>query len=244
MDDLRGYYDEIADSFERVYEARDERHAYELRSIARRSAAARAGRSVLEIACGSGYWTRNLAETALSVVATDTSDEMLAEARQKDLPASKVTFQKADAYRLDSVTGEFNGLMAMFWFSHVPRDRLGKFLAGITARIRPGSAVFMADNVFAEGLGGVLVEPTSERDTYKRRPLPDGSTRDILKNYYDISQLRRIFKRHGQVLALESDRYFWSIQYSTPLPSEPPLDLPPVRCASLSQASDLIVAPA
>jgi SAM-dependent methyltransferase len=52
---------------------------------------------VLELACGSGHWTRLLAARARSVTAIDAAPEMLAAARQraKDLP---VEFLQADVF--------------------------------------------------------------------------------------------------------------------------------------------------
>jgi ubiquinone/menaquinone biosynthesis C-methylase UbiE len=52
---------------------------------------------VLELACGSGHWTRLLAARARSVTAIDAAPEMLALARQraKDLP---VEFIPADVF--------------------------------------------------------------------------------------------------------------------------------------------------
>ncbi len=143
--------------------------------------------------------------------------KMLAQARLKCLLPDNITFQRADAYRLDSVAGEFDGLLAMFWFSHVPRERIDEFLTGVSSQIRPGAAVFMADNVLVQGLGGALIQPAGEQDTYKRRFLPDGSARDVLKNYYNIAELRSLFERHGAVIALERGRHYWSIHYCTGL---------------------------
>src|ERR1051325_5535846 len=58
------------------------------------------GQRVLEIACGTGYWTEVLARTATSVMATDLNDEVLEIARRKPDPDGKVRFQREDTYHL------------------------------------------------------------------------------------------------------------------------------------------------
>src|SRR5688572_19571697 len=55
---------------------------------------------LLEIACGTGYWTKFLAQKARHILATDFSNEVLEIARSKNLDTEKVTLLKADIYDL------------------------------------------------------------------------------------------------------------------------------------------------
>jgi ubiquinone/menaquinone biosynthesis C-methylase UbiE len=59
-----------------------------------------AGKHVLEIACGTGYWTEVISSSAASIIAIDINDEVLEIARSKKLNQQKVLFQRADAYAL------------------------------------------------------------------------------------------------------------------------------------------------
>ncbi len=57
-------------------------------------------RTVLEIACGPGFWTRFIAEHTRSIVATDFNEATLVEARKSMADSDYVTFQVGDAYSI------------------------------------------------------------------------------------------------------------------------------------------------
>ena len=99
------------------------------------------GHNVLEIACGTGYWTRIVAGTADSVLATDIHPELVDATRQRSISLPNVQCQVADAYRLDTVAGTFSGAFAQFWWSHIPRDRRKAFLDTLHARLEPGALI-------------------------------------------------------------------------------------------------------
>src|SRR5205807_2472130 len=186
---LLRYYDQRAPDYEQIYLPRDQRHGHELGELARELREALRGRRVLEVACGTGFWTTCAAQAARRVTATDASLAMLAEAREKGLPPS-VTLLPADAYGLAAVPGDFDAALAMFWLSHVPRARLQEFLGGLCARIVPGATVYFADNVYVPGLGGELLPADAAGDTFKLRRLADGSRHRVLKNYFEQAELR------------------------------------------------------
>src|SRR4051812_27498106 len=102
---LRRYYDQRAPEYEQIYHPRDQGHGRELGLLARELRSALEGRRVLEIACGTGYWTACAARVARAITATDASLAMLAEAREKAFPPN-VTIQLGDAYDLAAVDGE------------------------------------------------------------------------------------------------------------------------------------------
>src|ERR1700722_13724588 len=78
-----------------------------------------AGRNVLELAAGTGYWTQVIARAAASVTATDLNPETLAVAAGRDYGPARPLLVTADAYRLDAVPGEFDLVFCGFWWSHV-----------------------------------------------------------------------------------------------------------------------------
>src|ERR1700722_8449140 len=65
-----------------------------------------AGRRVLEIAAGTGYWTQVIAPAAASVTATDLNPETLAVAAGRDYGPARPLLVTADAYRLRAAPGE------------------------------------------------------------------------------------------------------------------------------------------
>ena len=157
-------------------------------------------RHVLEVACGTGYWTACAAGVALRVTATDASLAMLAEAREKPLPAN-VELLARDAYDLHDLPSDFDGGLATFWLSHVPRARLRAFLDGFHARLVAGAVVYLADNVYVPGVGGELLPADRAGDTYKVRRLTDGGRHRVLKNYFSQEELRAYHKAMEAVIA-------------------------------------------
>ncbi|MBU6401864.1 MAG: methyltransferase domain-containing protein [Verrucomicrobia bacterium] len=210
---LPEYYSHRAPEYEAMWRRNDPVRQAEQAAIVGAMRTWFRGRRVLEVACGTGYWTQFLVPSAERVCGIDVSAQMLALARAKPLPPEKVTWLQADAYSLSAVPGQFDAGLANFWFSHVPRTRLGEFLAGFHRRIGAAAVVFMADNVFVPGLGGECVTVPGSQDTFKRRELADGSKHIVLKNYYDADRLRRILEPWSAALSVRVGQCFWWVQY-------------------------------
>jgi SAM-dependent methyltransferase len=140
---IADYYAERAADYELIYE-RPERQA-DLGRLRGRVEAFGRDRHVAEVASGTGYWTRLLASTVRTVVATDVGDVVLGLARARGLPGH-VAIQRADAFALAEVTGDFDAAFAGFWWSHVPRDNLSRFLDGLHARLGGGASVLFLDS--------------------------------------------------------------------------------------------------
>jgi ubiquinone/menaquinone biosynthesis C-methylase UbiE len=210
---MQHYYSQRAQEYERVYHRDDPVRRQELADLERDMGAALQGRRVLEIACGTGYWTERAAGTAEHVTATDLTPETLDIASAKGLPASKVRFIQADAYALDRIPGSFDAGLANFWLSHVPGSRLHEFLTGFHRRLAPGAVVFMADNTYVQGIGGELFRKDGDEDTYKLRTLSDGSRHEVLKNYYSADELTALLTPYAEELQVRVAACFWSVRY-------------------------------
>ncbi|CAJ36032.1 class I SAM-dependent methyltransferase [Methanocella arvoryzae] len=171
------------------------------------------GRRVLEVACGTGYWTKIAAEVAAHVVALDISPKMLAVAQSRALPPESVEFCVHDAYELASVQGSYDAGLAIFWLSHVPRDRVEKFLGGFHNRLGEGSVVFMADRLYTPKTGGTLMVKRGSPDTFRLRRMPDGSMGEIIVNYYDDSSLQPLLALYAEDLEISAGESFWWLRY-------------------------------
>jgi SAM-dependent methyltransferase len=142
-----------------------------------------AGLRVLEIAAGTGYWTRVLSGSAAAITATDLSAETLELARAREYGRAAVTFRLADAYALGQVPGEFDAAFAGFFWSHVLRADVPRFLAGVSARLGPGARLIVLDNRYVPGSNQPISRTTEAGDSYQRRTLNDGRSYEIVKNF-------------------------------------------------------------
>ncbi len=211
---MQEYYDRRAREYEAVYHRDDPIRQRELAEMETAIQKVMRGKRVLEVACGTGYWTERAVKTAEHITAIDAAPETLEIARAKKLPPDRVDFRLGDAYLLDG-TGTFDAGLAMFWFSHVPKARIEEFLRGFHAACEKGSTVFMAENMLQEGVGGDLIRKPGIEDTFKRRTLEDGSVHEVLKNYYDRSELEALLSPFATDLRVEMGRCFYRVRYTT-----------------------------
>jgi SAM-dependent methyltransferase len=205
--DLTEYYRRRAGEYEAFY-AKPERQA-DLLVLKKKIAEILKNARVLEVACGTGYWTTVISSAAASVIATDLAEEPMNIARAKAYPKNNVTFVEADAYRLPQELGRFDAAFAGFWWSHVPRERLKDFIASLNARLEPGATVLLLDNLYVEGNSTPISEVDAAGNTYQLRALADGSRFRVLKNFPTKDELRALIPG----VRYRALQYHWLAQY-------------------------------
>lgn len=208
---LRAYYARRAAEYERIY-ARPERQA----DIARLRVdipAALEGARLLELACGTGWWTPLLAARAATVHAVDASEEVLAIARAKQYPRSNVSFERADAYALPAWPRRFDACFAGFWWSHVPLGRLDAFLDGLHARLAPGAKVIFLDNRYVEASSTPIVRSDAAGNSWQLRRLEDGSTHEVLKNFPTEAEVIGRLGARAREARWSALEYYWTVEY-------------------------------
>ena len=184
---MAAYYAQRAAYYERVY-FKPERQT-DLRAMATWLATQFAGRKVLEIACGTGWWTPHGAAHAAHWRATDLNLETMAVARAKPAMPAAVQFQQVDAYTLAELGDDrFDAVFAGCWWSHVPLDRLQPWLSTLHARLKPGAVVVVLDNRLVPASSTPISRSDAEGNTYQRRSLDDGSRHEVLKNFPTADQ--------------------------------------------------------
>ena len=206
------YYADRAKEYERIYHKPERQHdLLWLRDFIGRTFA---DTDVLELACGTGYWTEILARSAASVFATDINEEVLAIARSKPVDPAKTTFRKENAYDLPIFPQRFTGGLAAFWWSHVPKARLRDFLRGFHRAFAPAARVVFIDNCYVAGSSTPVSRTDEQGDTYQLRRLDDGSTHEVLKNFPTESELRAAVEGLADDVQVEFLQYFWILNYA------------------------------
>lgn len=209
-DTLEEYYAIRASEYDRVY-TRPERQA-DLRAIETWLPELFKDRSVLEVACGTGYWTQFMAPVASCVLAVDAVPEMLDIARNR-VPEESVRFLIGDAYALPPIEPGFEAGFAGFWLSHVPRSRVREFLLGFHSGLKHDAKVVLLDNRFVEGSSTPISDHDAEGNTYQDRLLSDGTMHRVLKNFPSEAELRALVRDIGRNIKYRKWQYYWALEY-------------------------------
>jgi SAM-dependent methyltransferase len=210
---LQSYYAQRASSYERIY-AKPERQA-DLAALRARIGKIFKGKRVLELACGTGYWTDVIAERAQHVTALDVNEEVLQIARAKP-NAARVTFLRGSAYEIPLQDRVHDALFAGFWWSHVPLEKLDGFLKDVSSKIKPGALIAFLDNRYVEGSSTPVARTDAAGNTYQQRKLDDGSTHEVLKNFPDEGELIRRVSRHGWGAHVDLLPHYWMLTWWAP----------------------------
>ncbi len=208
---LERYYARRAAEYERVYD-RPERQR-ELEWLRRRVPQLFRGRTVLEVACGTGYWTQHIARAARHVHAGDINEAVLEIARDKPIPRGRVTFARSDAVTLDNAPAGCDAAFAGFWWSHVKKSGVARFVQNLAARLEPGAVVGVLDNTWAHGSSTPLSRTDSEGNTYQMRTLANGERYEVLKNYPTNEELASAVAGVAREAHLESLTYYWLLVF-------------------------------
>ena len=208
---LPAYYAARAAEYERIYD-KPERQA-DLAELRRLIPAYFAGRTVLEIACGTGYWTQFIAPVARSVTAIDINTETLEVARSKNYPAARVAFDVADIYALPPQYHGFGGAFAGFWWSHVPRAERRRFVESLHRALVPGAVVVAIENLYVEGSSTPLSHTDRDGNTFQTRKLDDGSEHVVLKNFPSEAELRAEIEGVATAVEYTALGYYWLLKY-------------------------------
>lgn len=146
---------------------------------------------VLELACGTGLWTVELARHAKGITAVDASPEVL-EINRARLDESglqtPVGYVLADLFdwRPDRA---YDVVFFGFWLSHVPPRRFAAFWELVRSALGPGGRVFFVDSLGPE-TPYEKRSPGRDPDGYTTtRRLNDGREFRIVKIFYDPADL-------------------------------------------------------
>lgn len=213
-DTLARYYATLAREYDTIAGYTDPL-AGELRGpIKARFEEALRGHKVLEIACGTGYWTEVIAGAAESVLATDVDPTMISLARQRLAQRSNVRCQLADAYNLDGVQGQFTAAFSHWWWSHVPKSRLRGFLGVLHEKLMPGALVIFADQL---RYAWPHRREDQEGNLLEQRVLPDGSHWEIVKNFPTQDEIMSDLRGIAESVSYREypEARYWALTYNT-----------------------------
>lgn len=133
------YFNQVAQRWE------DMRSAFfpaEVRDVALKTAAVRAGQVALDVGAGSGFITGALVDAGLSVIAVDRSTEMLEVMRKRFLDRP-VDLRRGDAEALPVDTASVDLVFANMCLHHV--DHPGEAIKEMARVLKPGGGLTITD---------------------------------------------------------------------------------------------------
>ncbi len=163
---------------------------------------------VLELACGTGKWTAELASTADELTAIDASPEML-ELNRRRLDRGDVRYHEADLFAWEP-SERYDVVFFAAWLSHVPPQRFARFWGLVDAALTDRGRVFAIDELPAvDAFEHRTRGPTSAVG----RRLRSGQSFRAVKVLYEPAELERRLLELGWRLRVTT--VDWRVFYAT-----------------------------
>lgn len=208
------YYQKRAAEYDRIYLRDDPARQSELAALYALSQRALAGREVLDLACGTGFWTRVVSGTATSIVGVDINPATLAIASHKKY-LCPVQFIRGDMFNLPIDSGGGDGILATFVLSHVRRQDIPRLAVIVYHLAAPHSPIFLCDNNPVTEVSPDVIWDDEHVNTYKQRRLENGEQYTILKNYFSREELDTVLAPWGKIETIIYRNYYWAAVVTT-----------------------------
>jgi SAM-dependent methyltransferase len=168
------------------------------------------GKTVLEVAAGTGYWTAIAAPVAKAITATDINVKTLAIAAEKKL-GEHVTLVQTDAGCLPNTLGRFDLGMAHMWWSHVRKQDQSRFLGHFASRLQDRATLLMIDQNHVPDFGMPISRWDVDGNSYQARWLDNGERFEVVKNYFNHVELERSIATACDDIRVLQLTYFWAV---------------------------------
>lgn len=217
--EMLAYYQARSTEYESIYYRDDAIRQQELADAEQSLVEAVRDKSVLEFACGTGYWTKAMSRVAKKILAVDYSTGMIEKAREKtyDCP---VRFETGDMFTFSPGETAFDVVVLGFWFSHQSKDEYDRLFDVLTRPLKPGGRIWMIDNN-PPAESSHPATPTSDEfgNNIKKRLLDDGTEFTIIKNYFSEESLQTVLTPRFRITGRFYGKYYWWVELE-------PLDKP------------------
>lgn len=167
--------------------------------------------NVLEIASGTGTWTKLLLDHADAVTALDAAPEMHEASRAKLGLDDRVTYVEADVLSWEP-DDRYDVVFFANWLSHVPPNSFDNFWGLVATSLAPGGRVAFVDEIKDAWRNDDFAEEFIDNPSTPlvRRPLRDGRTFNVVKVFWDPQDLeQRLAHLQWNITVHEAGPFYW-----------------------------------
>jgi SAM-dependent methyltransferase len=184
-------------------------------------------RTLLDIGCGVGEFSRLLAQRVDSVIAVDLSPKTIEVAKQRSKQHANIDFQVGDILQWEFAAEQFDAIVSIATLHHLPVETL---LPLLKYALKPGGKLIILDLLEYESLSDRLSDAIAvplnwifqllKNRHIKPSPEAVAAMREHLRtdNYLTLSQAQSLYKRSLPRVGLKK-HLFWrySVVWEKPL---------------------------
>ncbi|MEM7555975.1 MAG: class I SAM-dependent methyltransferase [Cyanobacteria bacterium P01_A01_bin.84] len=168
--------------------------------------------SILELACGTGIWTKELINMGKSVTAVDASEEVIQINKNKlnsltKISSTNTSLKNIEYQQLDLFSWEpekqYELVLFAFWLSHIPPNLLDEFFDKVYRSVLPQGQIFIIDSRWSETSSAINHDFRNGKDIYQQRKLNNGEEFQIVKVYYQSDLLQEKLQKAGFKIKVE-----------------------------------------
>ena len=179
----------------------------EVDSVRSSLAAGHPGGDVLELAAGTGIWSRELLPRSESLTVVDGAPEML------NIHADRIQDPRVRRIQADLFTWSpdrrYDLVAFGFWLSHVPGDLFEPFFAMVARCLVPGGRFFFVDSLYSENSTARDHQLAPASAEVQTRLLNDGRVFEVVKRFPTPDQLSGDLESLGWETEIEAtETYF------------------------------------
>ena len=204
------YYERRAKDYQDVYNKTENK--YELSRVSDYLSCELENLAVLELACGTGYWTDKVSIFAKSILAFDINDSAIRIAKSINHPKNNVSFFLADIFNIPLGKNNVDSIFGCFIWSHIPLQNVDSFLKNTNNLVPRGGKVIFIDN---STVNQSIDCKDKEGNTYQIRYLKDGRHFKIIKNFPTEEYFAKMLAGIGRIVNYERVDRIWILMYET-----------------------------
>lgn len=209
--DIKEYYANIANSIDNVY--KKNHYRTDLKNISNWLKKEFSNKTIIDIACGTGFWTQKISEIATSVMGIDVNESCIELAKSRHYPRYNVFFEIQDIFNI-KIKQKFDCIFGGSIYSHIKIEDLGDFIKKVSDLAKIGGSIVFIDNRYSPSNGLKIDQTDDFGNTYQVRYAKNSDKKYlIIKNYPTISLLEEILGNNVKNIEFIEYEYFWLLRY-------------------------------